>query len=202
MGKLKIAVLASGRGSNLQAIMDAIAADKINGEIVLILSDKADALALQKGKDAGITCDVILPSDCGSRDDYDKALTERVASSGAQLVVLAGFMRLLSPVFLQRFPNQVVNIHPALLPSFPGLHAQQQALDYGVKVSGCTVHFVDMGVDSGPIIAQTPVFVDDAKNADELAAKILVEEHKLYPQVIAMIADGRVKVCGRTVIIK
>jgi phosphoribosylglycinamide formyltransferase-1 len=202
MGKLKIAVLASGRGSNLQAIMDAIAAGTIKGEIVLILSDQADALALKRGKDAGIACDVILPSAYDGRDVYDAALAARVAASGAQLVVLAGFMRILSPVFLDRFPNQVVNIHPALLPSFPGLHAQQQAFDYGVKVSGCTVHFVDTGIDSGPIIAQTPVLVGAAKNADELAAKILVEEHKLYPQVIAMIAAGRIEVCGRTVIIK
>ncbi|MGI5891611.1 MAG: phosphoribosylglycinamide formyltransferase [Bacillota bacterium] len=202
MGKIKIAVMASGRGSNLQSIIDAIKEGKINGQIVLVLSDKADAYALKRAEIAGIPYDVLLPCDYSERDQYDAALAERIARSGAELIVLAGFMRILSAAFLDRFPNRVVNIHPALLPSFPGLHAQEQAFAYGVKVSGCTVHFVDTGVDSGPIIAQTCVPVLESDTIEDLTARILVEEHKLYPQVIAMIADGKVTVDGRKVFVQ
>lgn len=197
MEKLKIAVLASGRGSNLQSIMDNIDNGKINGEIVLVLSNNPEAYALKRAAAGGIKTKFLLPGDYADRKEYDRALAEEVKKSGAELVLLAGFMRILSQEFLDHFPGQVINIHPSLLPSFPGLHAQKQAFDYGVKISGCTVHFVDAGLDSGPIIAQRSVPVLDDDTADTLADRILVEEHILYSQVVADIADGKVKINGR-----
>ncbi|MDD2568679.1 MAG: phosphoribosylglycinamide formyltransferase [Clostridia bacterium] len=189
---LKIAVLASGSGSNLQSIIDNIQAGKLDAQIQLVLSDKSNAYALKRAASAGIKTCYMNPKDYDDRVSYDKALAEEVKASGAELVVLAGFMRILNKVFLEEFNNRVINIHPALLPSFPGLHAQDQAWAYGVKVSGCTVHFVDCGTDTGPIIAQRAVPVLDTDTADDLAKRILVEEHKIYPYIIQMIAEGKV----------
>ncbi len=188
----RIVVLASGRGSNFQAILDEIEKGNIAAEIVALFSDQADAAALTRAEAHGIPTQVLSKEGFASRRDYDEALAERVAAYQPDLVVLAGWMRLLSGAFLSHFPQRVLNIHPALLPSFPGLHAQRQAVEYGVKVSGCTVHFVDEGMDSGPIIAQrvVPVMPDD--DEDTLAARILVEEHKLFPYVVGMFAAGRV----------
>lgn len=196
---MKIAILASGRGSNMQAIVRAQQSGKIKGEIICVLSDKPTAAALDFAREQGIHTEVLMAADYENRAAYDKALVARLKELGAELVVLAGFMRLLSADFIDAFPERVINIHPALLPAFPGLHAQRQALEYGVKVSGCTVHFVDSGMDSGAIIAQAvvPVLPDDTE--DSLAARILEQEHQLYPQVIADFADGKISLKGRTV---
>ncbi len=199
---LKIAVLASGSGSNLQAIIDTVEAGYLPVKIQVVLSDKADAFALERAKKAGIPTRVVLPKEFPSRQAMDEKLVEILREYQVEVVALAGYMRIVSPVFLQAFPNRVVNIHPALLPSFPGLHGQQQAWEYGVKVSGCTVHFVDEGTDSGPIIAQAVVPVLDTDTAEDLQARILVEEHKTFPYVLKLIAENRVEVKGRRVFIK
>ncbi len=200
--KFKIAVLASGRGSNLQAILDQIEAGLLPAEVVLVLSDKPDCQALERGLAHGAKTKVLEPAAYSSREAYDGALAAAVLQSGAQLVVLAGFMRILGHFFLKEFPNKVINIHPALLPAFPGLHGQRQAFEYGVKVSGCTVHIVDEGMDSGPIIAQKAVDISHCQNDDEVAATILKEEHKLYPQVVGYFAQGRVELKAGKVTIK
>lgn len=196
---MKIAILASGRGSNMQAIVRAQQSGKIKGEIICVLSDKSNAAALDFAREQGIHIELLLAADYENRAAYDKALVARLKELDAELVVLAGFMRLLSADFVNAFPERIINIHPALLPAFPGLHAQKQALEYGVKVSGCTVHFVDSGMDSGAIIAQAvvPVLPDDTE--DSLAARILEQEHQLYPQVVADFAAGKIRLKGRTV---
>ena len=176
MERLKIAVLASGSGSNLQAIIDEIKSGFLPVELALVLSDKPQAYALQRAEAAGVPTKVLLPADFASREDYDAELVRLLKASGAEAVALAGYMRLVTPVFLQAFSHRVLNIHPALLPSFPGLHGQRQAFEYGVKVAGCTVHFVDEGMDSGPIILQAPVPVLEDDDADSLAARILEQE--------------------------
>jgi len=198
---MRLAVLASGRGSNLQSIIEAIERDQLPLEIVLVASDKKDAYALTRAAKYHIPTAVLSPKGFASREDYGKALADLVEEAGAELVALAGFMLIVPPSFLGRFPNRVLNIHPALLPSFPGLHAQAQAWRYGVKISGCTVHFVDSGMDTGPIIAQTPVPVLDDDTPETLEDRILVQEHILYPRVLGWMAkglvsveDGRVKV--------
>ncbi len=193
MDKLKIAVLVSGRGSNLQAILDHISHGKLAAQVVLVLSDQQECPALNRGQAAGIPVKALSPAGYACRESYDAALADLVVQSGAQLVVLAGFMRLLGPVFLERFPQRVINIHPALLPAFPGLHAQRQAFEYGVKISGCTVHFVDAGMDSGPIIAQRAVDISACQSGEEVAATILKQEHALYAEVIGWFAAGKVK---------
>ncbi len=198
---LKIGVLASGRGSNLQSILNQINAGKIPAQIVVVASDKADAAALERAKQAGIKAEVLLPSQFSNREAYDAALAELLKRYDVQLVVLAGFMRIIGRDFLNKFPHSVINIHPALLPSFPGLHAQIQTFNYGVKVAGCTVHFVDSGVDTGPIIAQRAVPVLEDDDVDSLTARILEQEHQLYPYVIAKIAQNKVILKERKVII-
>lgn len=197
----RIAVFASGSGTNLQAIIDASLSGAIAARIVVVVSDKPDAQALKRAERAGIATLALPPAKGEKRSAYDARLLESLADYSVQWVALAGFMRLLSPVFLAAFPDRVVNIHPSLLPSFPGLHAQQQALDYGVRYSGCTVHFVDHGTDTGPIIAQriVPVEPDDAP--DTLAARILEQEHVLYPWVLDRLALGAVSRTGRNVTI-
>lgn len=193
MERLKIAVLASGSGSNLQAIIDEIKSGFLPVELALVLSDKPQAYALQRAKAAGVPTKVLLPADFASREDYDAELVRLLKASGAEAVALAGYMRLVTPVFLQAFPHRVLNIHPALLPSFPGLHGQRQAFEYGVKVAGCTVHFVDEGMDSGPIILQAPVPVLEDDDADSLAARILEQEHIIYPLALRLLAEGKEK---------
>lgn len=199
MSKLTIGVLASGRGSNLQAILDNIAADRLHVRIGAVICDQPNAYALQRAKAAGIPAFEILRSSYGSKAEFESAIIACLNSHEVDFVVLAGYMRIVSAAFVQKFSNRILNIHPALLPSFTGLHAQQQAIDYGAKISGCTVHFVDEGMDTGPIIAQRAVKVEAEDTADTLADRILVQEHLLYSEVIEMLAQGRIKVEGRKV---
>ncbi len=196
---LKIAVLASGSGSNLQAIIDEIRSGLLPAELVLVLSDKTQAYALQRAEAAGVPTKVLLPADFATREDYDAEVVRLLKASGAEVVALAGYMRLVTPVLLQAFPQRVLNIHPALLPSFPGLHGQRQAFEYGVKVAGCTVHFVDEDMDSGPIILQAPVPVLEDDDADKLAARILEQEHIIYPLALRLLAEGKLHIEGRRV---
>lgn len=198
-GRLKIGVLASGSGSNLQAIIDASRMGMIPVEVVLVLSDKPDAYALQRAEQAGIATAVVRPAEYASREEYDAEIVRLLQQAGVGAVALAGYMRLVTTVLLDAFPQRVLNIHPALLPSFPGLHGQRQAFEYGVKVSGCTVHFVDAGLDSGPIILQAPVPVLEDDDADTLAARILEQEHIIYPLALKLLAEGKLTIEGRRV---
>ena len=197
--KLPIAILASGGGTNLQSIIDRSQQGLLDIEIRLVISNNPEAGALNRAEKAGINTICIDHRKFNKREDFDRAVVDTLKKTGAELVVLAGFMRIISDIFLQAFPQKIINIHPALLPAFPGLHVQQKAIDYGAKFSGCTVHFVDAGVDTGPIIAQAvvPIFSDDSQ--DTLAARILEQEHQIYPQVIQWIAEDRVKIVGRQV---
>jgi len=199
LSKLAIGVLASGRGSNLASIIAAIETGKINGEIKIVLSDQPRAQALVRAREAGIGARAIPRSDYSTKAEFESALAQALA--GVDLVVLAGFMRLLSPQFVEQFPGKIMNIHPALLPSFPGLDAQKQAVEYGVRFSGCTVHFVDGGMDTGPIILQAAVPVLPEDTPSVLAERILIEEHRLYPEAISLYAQGRLSILGRRVII-
>jgi phosphoribosylglycinamide formyltransferase-1 len=191
---IKLAVLVSGGGTNLQAILDAIDRRTLDAEVALVLSNKPDAGALERARRAGVATKVIEHRAFPSREAFDGALVEALRAHGAEWIVLAGFMRILTPVLLDAFPLRVVNVHPALLPSFPGAHAQAQALAYGVRFTGCTVHLVDAGTDTGPIVAQTVVPVQHDDTVDTLTARILVEEHALLPRVLQWIAEGRVVV--------
>lgn len=199
---LPIGILVSGRGSNMEAIADAIEAGDVPARIEVVISDRPQARALDLARQRGLKALSLEPGAFPSRQAYDLALAAALKEGGVELAVLAGFMRLLSQDFLDQFPGRVINIHPALLPAFPGINAQRQALEYGVKYSGCTVHFVDAGTDTGPIIAQAVVPVRDDDTPEALAARILVEEHRLYPAVIKWIAEGRVELRGRRVMVK
>lgn len=200
---VNIAVLVSGNGSNFQAIVDAMEAGRIpNGRIACLVSNKPDAFALERARKHNIPALVLEHTGFANRRAYDEAMVALLREHDVQLVVLAGFMRLLSPVMVEAFPDAIMNIHPALLPSFPGLDAQQQALDYGVRYTGCTVHFVDCGTDTGPIILQAvvPVLGDDT--VDSLSQRIHGEEHRIYPEAVRLFCSGRLQVAGRRVIIK
>ncbi|MDD5712606.1 MAG: phosphoribosylglycinamide formyltransferase [Smithellaceae bacterium] len=197
--KVKIAVLVSGSGSNLQAIIDNIESGHLSAQIEIVISNTTEAYALRRAEKHGIPSIVIVSHDFSSREEFDQRLIAILNSHGIDLVVLAGFMRVLSPAVLNAFPLKVMNIHPALLPSFPGIHAQGQASDYAVKFSGCTVHFVDEGVDTGPIIIQAVVPVMPEDTEESLGARILAEEHKIYSQAIQWYAEGRLTVNGRRV---
>lgn len=199
MEKLKIGVLASGSGSNLQAIIDEAACGQIPVEVVMVISDKADAYALTRAEQADITTAVVDPKAYASREEYDEQIVKLLQLAGAQAVALAGYLRIVTPVLLRAFPQKVLNIHPALLPSFPGLHGQRQAFEYGVKVAGCTVHFVDEGLDSGPIILQAPVPVLDTDDEETLTARILQQEHIIFPLALKLLAEGRLTIEGRKV---
>jgi phosphoribosylglycinamide formyltransferase-1 len=193
MAEFKLCVLASGTGTNLQAIIDSLhGRDGI--EVAGVASDKPDARALERAAGAGIETGVFARGDYDDREARDTAIGDWIEGRGADLVVLAGYMQLLSPSFVARFRNRIVNVHPALLPSFPGLDAVQQALDHGVRVTGVTVHFVDEGVDSGPIIVQRPVPVPDDRHRDALEDAIHTTEHELLPEAIRLIAAGRVRI--------
>ena len=198
---LRIAVLASGSGTNLQSIIDQQQNGKLSVDIVIVISNNPGAGALQRAQQAGIPTQCINHRDYSVREDFDQALVAALQQAEVDLVVLAGFMRIITPIMLTAFPLRIINIHPALLPAFPGLKVQQQALDYGARFSGCTVHFIDPGVDTGPIIIQAvvPILPDDS--AATLAERILEQEHHIYPQAIQWLAEGRVKVEGRKVII-
>ncbi len=198
-GALRLAVMASGRGSNFEAIETAIRSGVLQAEICLLISDREEAPVLEKAERAGIESIYIDPRRYSGREEYEQRIVEEMEAREVELIVLAGYMRLVGRVLLEHFPLRMVNIHPSLLPAFRGLEAQQQALDYGVKWSGCTVHYVDSGMDSGPIIMQAIVPVQDSDDAESLAARILAEEHRLYPEVIQAIAEGRVRVEGRRV---
>jgi phosphoribosylglycinamide formyltransferase 1 len=192
-----IGVLISGRGSNLQAILDAIAAGTLEASVRVVISNKAGAPGLDRARAAGIEALTISHRDFPSREAYDAVLVAELQRRGVGLVCLAGFMRLLSPVFVAAFPDAILNVHPALLPSFPGVDAQRQAWTHGVKVSGVTVHLVNDDLDAGPIVVQRTVPVLDSDTPDTLAARILVEEHKAYPEAIGILLAGGWRIAGR-----
>ncbi len=199
--KLRIAVLISGSGTNLQAIIDAIESGKLDARIELVLSNRAEAYGLVRAKNHGLLTEVLDHKKFASREAFDEAVVALLRARDVELVILAGFMRLLSPVFVKAFSNRIMNIHPALLPSFPGLHVQKRAVEHGVRFSGCTVHFVNEECDEGPIIIQAvvPVFPDDTE--ESLAARILEQEHRIYPRAIQLYSEGRLRVDGRRVLV-
>lgn len=201
MNKRRLAVLVSGRGSNLQSIIAACKKGQIKAEVVVVISDKKEALALKHASAEGIPSLWINPEDFSTKQAYEEKLCQTINEYEVDFVLLAGFMRILSPVFIQGVKVPILNIHPSLLPSFTGLHAQRQALEYGVRFSGCTVHFVDEGVDTGPIILQAvvPVYPDDTE--ESLSERILQEEHRLYPRVVQLLCEGKIRCEGRKVII-
>lgn len=196
----RLGVLLSGRGSNLQAIIDAIAERRLDATIAVVISNQKNAGGLERAQRVGIETLTLSHRGWSSRDDYDRALVSELRSRNVGLVCLAGFMRKVGAPLIDAFPNAVLNIHPSLLPSFPGLHAQQQALDHGVKTSGVTVHFVTADLDAGPIIVQRTVPVRDDDTEETLAARILVEEHHAYPEAIALVLDGGWRIDGRRVV--
>jgi phosphoribosylglycinamide formyltransferase-1 len=196
----RLGVLISGRGSNLQAIIDAIAERRLDASIAVVISNQENAAGLERARGAGIETLTLSHRAWPSRDDYDRALVRELRKRDVALVCLAGFMRKLGAPLIEAFPNAVLNIHPSLLPSFPGLHPQQQALAHGVKVSGVTVHFVTADLDAGPIIVQRTVTVRDDDTEETLAARILVEEHHAYPEAIALVLDGGWRIDGRRVV--
>jgi phosphoribosylglycinamide formyltransferase-1 len=199
---INIGVLVSGRGTNLQTIIEAIEEGKIEGKIKIVISDNLDAYALKRAEQHNIETQYINHKEFKNREDYDKKIVETLENKEVELVVLAGYMRILSSYFIKAYKNKIINIHPALLPSFPGLRAQKQAVEYGVKISGCTVHFVDEGVDSGPIILQSAVEVSEDDTEESLAERILKEEHQIYSQAIQLFSQGRLIIKGRKVFIK
>ncbi|MRR55801.1 MAG: phosphoribosylglycinamide formyltransferase [Deltaproteobacteria bacterium] len=199
--KVRVAVLVSGNGSNLQSIIDHIEEGKLNASIACVISNREDAFALERAKKHQLPSFYLNHRSFSDRRSFDAAVLEIVREHSAELVVLAGFNRILSTVLLDAFPLAILNIHPALLPAFPGNHAQRLALQHGVKIAGCTVHFVDPGTDTGPIIAQAAVPVLDGDTEETLSRRILREEHRLYPGVIRLFTEGRIRVEGRRVFI-
>jgi phosphoribosylglycinamide formyltransferase-1 len=196
----RLGVLVSGRGSNLQAIIDAIASGRLDASIAIVLTNRAGALALDRAAAAGIPTRCLNPREFAGRDEFDRALATALAEKQVDLVCLAGYMRLVGSPLLDAFPNRILNIHPSLLPAFPGLDAQRQAIEHGVKVSGATVHFVTSELDGGPIVLQAvvPVLGDDT--VETLSARILVEEHRIYPEAIQIVLDGSWSIVGRRVV--
>ncbi len=199
MSKEILGVLCSGRGTNLQSIMAAVDSGQIPAPVGVVLADKPDAKALERAEKAGIPHFCVDRKQYADKQAFEEALVEKLRAHGVTLVILAGFMRILSPYFVHEFPGRILNIHPSLLPSFGGAHAHRDVLAYGVKVSGCTIHFVDEGMDSGPIILQTAVPVLDDDDEDALAARVLEQEHKLYPRAISLLLHGKLKIEGRKV---
>ena len=198
---VKLGVLVSGSGSNLQAIIDNIEAGRVDAKIQIVISNVPDVYALERAKKHGLPS-LVLPHKGLEREEYDQKLVETLKAHDVELIVLAGFMRIITPVLLRAFPMKVINIHPALLPAFPGTHVWQTQIDYGVKFAGCTVHFVDEGTDTGAIIIQAVVPVYDDDTADTLNARILKQEHKIYSQAIQMYAEGRLEIQGHRVLAK
>jgi phosphoribosylglycinamide formyltransferase 1 len=193
----RLGVLISGRGSNLQALIDAIATGRLDASIAVVISNRKDAAGLERAREAGIESIVVSHRDFGSRDDYDRALATELQGRGVNLVCLAGFMRLVGSELIEAFPSRILNIHPSLLPAFPGLDAQKQAIEHGVKVSGVTVHLVTAELDGGPIVIQRAVPVMPGDTAESLAERILEEEHRAYPQAVQMVLDGGWRLEGR-----
>ncbi|MBI5902526.1 MAG: phosphoribosylglycinamide formyltransferase [Deltaproteobacteria bacterium] len=199
---LKIGVLVSGGGTNLQSIIDSIEDKRLDASIAVVISDNPDAYAIERARSHSIRTEVLPRGGFAAREAYDLALSALLKGHGVELVVMAGFMRILSRPMLEAFPMRIMNIHPALLPSFPGLNVQKKALEFGVKFSGCTVHFVDEGLDNGPIIIQAVVPVKDNDTVEDLGKRILAEEHRIYPQAIQLFSEGRLRVEGRRVFVK
>lgn len=199
---LKLGILISGNGSNLQSIIDHIEKGSLKAVIKIVISNNPDAFGIQRAKKHGIEVAVLNQRDFKSKEAFDLEIVRILKINDVQLIVLAGFMRIITPGFLKAFPEKIMNIHPALLPSFSGLHGQKQAFDYGVKFSGCTVHFVNEGVDTGPIIIQSVVAVNDDDTEETLSKRILKEEHRIYPQAIQFYAEGRLQIKDRKVKIK
>ena len=199
---MKIAVLASGRGSNFEAIARAVKSGKIDGEIAVLIVDRKNIGAIERAERLGINWIYVDPYSHPSREDYDRKIVSILKYLQVDLVCLAGYMKIISEVFVDSFPNRIMNIHPALLPSFPGLKSHEKALQYGVKISGATVHFVDKGVDTGPIIVQVavPVLPDDTP--ETLASRVLQFEHRIYPQAVKWFVDGRIEIKGRNVTVR
>jgi phosphoribosylglycinamide formyltransferase-1 len=202
---LRVAVLASGRGSNLQAIIDAIEARQVQAQIVAVISNKKDAVALERARKHGLKDLFVDPKPYAgqpdSREAYDRAQLEILQQHEVELVLLAGYMKIVTAVLVNAYANRMMNIHPSLLPSFPGLDVQRKAIDWGCKLAGCTVHFVTEGVDEGPIIIQAAVPILDGDTPETLAARILVQEHNIYPRAVQLFAEGRLRVEGRRVVI-
>jgi phosphoribosylglycinamide formyltransferase-1 len=196
----RLGILLSGRGSNFEAIADHVAAGDLDAEIAVVISNRPDAPGLEAARRRGLPA-VAIPSKGLDREVYDRMAIEELRGRGVELVCLAGFMRLLSATFVRAFPNRILNIHPSLLPSFPGLDAQHQALEHGVRVSGCTMHFVDEYLDAGPILAQAPVPVLDTDTVETLAARILKEEHRIYSEALRIVIGGNYRIEGRRVIL-
>jgi phosphoribosylglycinamide formyltransferase-1 len=201
-GILRLGVLASGRGSNFQSIIDAIGSKHIKAEIEILITDNPSAFAVERAKKHNIEYLTIQPKEYDSKDHFYRKIADELKQRSVDLVILAGFMRIVGKPLIDEYPNRIMNIHPALLPSFPGLHGQKQAIEYGVRISGCTVHFVDERMDTGPVIIQAavPVFPDDTE--ESLSEKILRLEHKIYPEAIRLYAEGRIEIEGRNVKIK
>jgi phosphoribosylglycinamide formyltransferase 1 len=198
---LAVGVLASGRGSNLRAILAACAQPGFPARVAVVISDREQAAALEGARAAGVEALWVNPKDFGDREGFDLTLVRELQGRGVGLVCHAGFMRILSPVYVRAFAGRALNVHPSLLPAFPGLRAQRQALDHGVKVTGATVHFIDEGVDTGPIVLQAAVPVEPADTEETLAARILGQEHRLYPEAIRLFAEGRLRIEGRRVMV-
>jgi phosphoribosylglycinamide formyltransferase-1 len=196
---IKIGVLVSGNGSNLQSIIDRIEAGGLNARIVCVISNKPDAFALTRAARHDIPAIILENRSFANRREYDAALVKTLADHEVELVILAGFMRILSEVMVSAFPNAIMNIHPALLPAFPGIHAQKQALDYGVRFSGCTVHYVDCGTDTGPVILQAVVPVEQDDTEESLSARIQMQEHRTFPEAVRLFCEGKIVVEGRHV---
>jgi phosphoribosylglycinamide formyltransferase-1 len=199
---VRLGVLASGRGSNLQAIIDAIEKRALDAVVAVVISNKSNVPALERARRHGAPAIFLDPKATPGREQYDGVLLEQLREHDVQLVVLAGYMKIVTRVLLDAYPNRIINIHPSLLPAFPGLTAQKQALDWGVKFAGCTVHFVTEGVDTGPIIRQAAVPVFESDTEETLSARILSEEHRIYTEAIQLFAEGRLSVDGRTVRIR
>ncbi|MFD2611500.1 phosphoribosylglycinamide formyltransferase [Paenibacillus gansuensis] len=198
-GKLRLAVFASGSGSNFQAIADAIAAEKLDATIELLVCDKPKAPVVERAHRAGVAVFAFEAKTYPSREAYEREILDALAESRVDVIVLAGYMRILTSTLVEPYYGRMINVHPSLLPAFPGIRAMEQALDAGVKVTGVTVHFVDGGMDTGPIIAQRPVPILEGDTAASLAGRVQLVEHELYPQVIQWIAEGRVRLDGRKV---
>lgn len=200
--KLKLGVLASGSGTNLQSIIDACEAGKLDARVCVVVSDREDAKALDRARNHDIPAFSVNRKSFGSKKEFETAILEKLEEHGTELVCLAGYMRIVGSTLLEPYAGHMINIHPALLPSFPGLEGQRQAWEYGVKVSGCTVHFVDDKMDHGPIIGQIAVEVKEDDTAETLQKRILEQEHKLYPKCIQLIVEGKVRINGRKVIVE
>jgi len=196
----RLGILLSGRGSNFEAITDSIAAGSLDAEIAVVISNRPEARGLETARQRGLNA-VCLPSKGIDREAYDRMVIGELRRNQVDLVCLAGFMRLLSASFIREFPNRILNIHPSLLPAFPGLDAQRQALEHGVRISGCTVHFVDEDLDAGPIVVQAAVPVNDDDTVDTLSARILAEEHRIYTEAIRIVLAGNYRIIGRRVVI-